>query len=55
MIILEKGRVIVLGKVVISILNLIKVLVEHNHFSSPHQEDEVLHDSQGSESIFSSH
>ena len=29
MIILGKGRVIVLGKVVISVLNLIKVLVEH--------------------------
>lgn len=48
MIILGKGRVIVLGKVVISILNPRKVLVEHIRFSSPRQEDEVLHDSQGS-------
>ena len=47
-IILGKGRVIVLGKVVISILNPRKVLVEHIRFSSPRQEDEVLHDSQGS-------
>ena len=46
---------IVLGKVVISILNPIKVLVEHNRFSSLRQEDEVSHDSQRPESIFSSH
>ena len=48
MIVLGKGRVIVLGKVVISILNPIKVLDEHIRFSRPRQEDEVLHDSQGS-------
>ena len=44
---------IVLGKVAISILSPIKVLVEHIRFSSPLQEDEVSHDFLDSECIFS--